>query len=152
MTHRGPRDDGDILGMSAPRAKKPRDESDILGACAAQAQTPGATPEAAPEDEDALIDEQAPARDGIFEGLDTTRMTEEQLEEIVQLMCMSINLPAVKQIMASAGCPRLPKTSVVPKMVSEACKIYIAQLVELSVDGRVDFLAGDSMLAKKYSL
>lgn len=138
------RDDGDILGLSAPRAKKPRDDGDILGACA---QT-----EATPEDQDALIDEQAPVKDGFFGGIDPEFMTEEQLEGFVELMSMSIDLPAVKAGMSAAGCPRMSKKSVIPKMVSEACKIYVAQLVELSVEERRDFVAGDAMLAKRYNL
>ena len=145
MSHNEARDDGDILGLSstnAPKAKKPRDDGDILGLGTQEDQA----------DQDALVDEQSPVTDGIFGGLATECMTEEQLEGLVGLMSMSIDLRTVKAGMSEAGCPRMGKGSVIPKMVSEACKIYIAQLIELSVEERKDFVTGDAVSAKRYNL
>lgn len=144
------RDDGDILGMQAPNAKrncKPHDDGDILGLCQSKTQRgdePGV--------EDAMIDEETPVQEGPFEGIDTACMTEQQLGDLVHLMSMSIHLPSVGHIMSEAGCPRRGSKGVMPKMVSEACKIYMRELIQMSVERRVDFVRGDAMFTKRYSL
>lgn len=140
------RDDGDILGMQAPKAKrncKPHDDGDILGLCQSKTRS---------GDDDAMIEEKTPVQEGPFEGIDTAWMTEQQLEDLLHLMSTSIHLPSVGHIMSEAGCPRRGSKGVMPKMVSEACKIYMRELIQMSVEGRVDFVCGDAMFAKIYSL
>ena len=131
-------DDGDILGLRAPKAKRncgdktrSSDESGV---------------------EDAMIEEKTPVQEGPFEGIDTALMTDHQLEDLLHLMSTSIHLPSVGNIMSEAGCPRRGSKGVMPKMVSEACKIYIRELIQMSIEGRVDFVSGDAMFAKRYNL
>lgn len=99
-----------------------------------------------------MIDEKTPVKEGPFEGVDTACMTEQQLEDLVQLMSMRIHLPSVGHIMSEAGCPRRGSKGVIPKMVSEACKIYMRELIQMSVEGRVDFVSGDAIFGKRYCL
>ena len=140
------RDDGDILGLQAPKAKrdcKPNDDGDILGLCQSKTRS---------SDDDAMIEEKTPVQEGPFEGIDTACMTEQQLEDLLHLMSTSIHLPSVGHIMSEAGCPRRGSKGVMPKMVSEACKIYMRELIQMSVERRVDFVSGDAMFAKRYNL
>lgn len=146
MAGNRPRDDGDILGMQAPNAKrncKPHDDGDILGLGRSKTRS---------GDDDAMIEDKTPVQDGPFEGIDTAGMTEQQLEDLVHLMSTSIHLPSVGHIMSEAGCPRRGSKGVMPKMVSEACKIYMRELIHMSVEERVDFVRGDAMFAKRYSV
>lgn len=129
-------DDGDILGS------KTRDDGDILGI--------SNTCENSTKDE--MVAPKPPPREGIFAGLDTASLSEEQLAGLLEVMAMNVDLPSVKKIMLEGGSPRLPKTSVVPAMVSEACKVYLRELVQLSVVDGIDFVLGDSILSKKYRL
>jgi len=146
------RDDGDILGLQAPKAKrscKPHDDGDIIGTC----QSGGREGDSAGgDDQDAMIEEKTPAKEGPFEGINVTRISEQQLEDFVHVMTLNIHLPSVGKIMSEAGCPRKGTTGVIPKMVSEACKIYMRDLIEMSNESGVDFVRGDAMFAKRYNL
>lgn len=115
-------DDGDILGISNNNTK------------------------------DEMVAPKPPPRDGIFAGLDTASLSEEQLAGLLEVMAINLDLPSVKKIMLESGCPRLPKTSFLPAMVSEACKVYLRELVQLCVVDGVDFVQGDSILSRKYRL
>lgn len=117
------------------------DDGDILR----MVQTKGDT-------DDEMIASKPKPRDGIFTGLDTACHSEDKLAGLLEVMALSIDLPSIRKIMRDSSSLRLPATSAVPAMVSEACKVYLRELVQLSVVEGIDFVRGDSMLSKKYRI
>lgn len=118
---------------------KTRDDGDILGV----AQT-----KRDPEDE--MVASAPTPREGVFGRLDTGSYSEEQLAGLLEVMAMNVDLPSIKKIMLESGSPRLSGTSVAPAMVSEACKVYMRELLRMWVVDGTDFVKGDSILSKKY--
>lgn len=123
------RDDGDILGLRFPQ---PREQKKTE------------------QEEDALIEESAPAREGIFGGIDHASLPDEQLLSLIDLMSTDLHLPSIKELVSPSGDPPVPQ--VVLKMVSEACKIYITELTELARFEGKDYIEGDVILSRKYNL
>lgn len=142
-------DGGDKL-LSSCRAN---DDGDILGVANAKAVRVSPNTNATEQAElDTLVDSQPRVRDGIFAGLDTESLSEQQLDGLLEVMSMNLDMTSVKKIVHDAGAPRLRSTSIIPKMVSEACKVYLRQLIELSLDQGIDIVQADAILEKKYRL
>jgi len=129
-TKKNPVDGGDILGM-APVKKHKTCESG---------------------DPDALVESQPSPCESIFGSLDVGAVPEGRLKGLVDLMSMRLCTASIAGIMQEAGAPALQPDDTITKMVSEACKIYMHELIELWVNGGTDFISGDSILMKKYRL
>jgi len=100
---------------------------------------------------DALVESPTPG-ESIFGLMDADAMSEEKLEGVIALMSMRICTKSIGEIMQEAGAPLPKRDAVVTRMVSEACKIYMHELIQLWFEDGADFLDADSTLSKKYRL
>lgn len=136
----------------------PVDDGDILGLALSGAGTAGGQ-ERQERDTDMVADA-PPRHEGIFGSLRVDELTEAQISGVLRVQSMGIDNGTVTRIisetarrtMGTVGTAKSQLSSVIPKMVSEACKIYIHEMIELGVEDGADFVEADSIISTKYGL
>ena len=132
----------------------PCDSGDILGLAEANVNSRRTLDGAANKgrEKDALVDSKPRVRDGVFGGLDVELLSETQLSRVLELDSKRIDLKEITRLLRANGTPAVSKTGVIPKMVSEACKIFIFEVVRLSREENIDLLSASALISRRYRL
>lgn len=92
-----------------------------------------------------IVAEAPPRQEGIFGSMQVEGVAEEDIGRVLQLNSMDIDIETVESIVFDAGAP--PSEGVIAKMVSEACKLYIHEMIRLGAEEGLGLLEADSVVS-----